>query len=189
MKKVVILFIALQVAFLCRAWEPKELQRGYRGFVDWDNSIGKTYFDDSSMGELKHGTVISSGLSTSHGFQFNEHFFLGGGIMFSFPFVNEKYISPVFAQFRYDATIHKFTPFGDIRMGYDFFNEDTGFYFSPTVGYRFNWGRRTNLNVGIGITLTAGESYDGHIGGLSNYKEVHVSGRSVFFAIRVGIDF
>lgn len=64
-----IIFVAMQ----CTAKEPT---RGYRGFVDMNAEAlfkKKSYYGS-------HDIVFSvSGVTTTHGFQFNDHFFAGGG--------------------------------------------------------------------------------------------------------------
>lgn len=43
-------------------------------------------------------------------------------------------------------------PYLSVRLGANL-SDHGGIYFSPMVGYRFNWGRKTALNFGLGITL------------------------------------
>lgn len=192
MKKFIFLFIALQMAFVCKAWEPKMPQRGYRGFVDLEFSTGKEH-NNVDMGEDEAYHFF--GLATSHGYQFNRHLFLGAGAMFSALSSRINVLMPVFAHFRYDTAFSRFTPFGDIRLGYNVIDGDkgTGVYFSPSVGYRFNWGRRLNLNLGLGMTVlgTSYKDYDYIEGGPSkgSYNVIKEHGTDIFFTVRLGIDF
>lgn len=195
MKKSILLLIAMQIAFVCNAWEPKATrypERGYRGFVDVDFTVGK------ERGNAYYGKgepLWYLGLSTSHGFQFDNKFFLGGGLMVSPVSSNKDGIIPVFAHFRFDTEFSNFTPFGDIRLGYNIADGDkgTGVYFSPSVGYRFNWGRKLNLNLSLGMTVlgTKYSDYD-YIPQRESegyYNVFTKRGADVFFTVRLGIDF
>lgn len=158
MNRLLLLFVAL---FMTTAIHAREPQRGYRGFIDWENTIGVLdyshisygYFDQEKLAEVYgHRTRWLSGVSTSHGYQFNSHIYTGIGIMFSHAISAGDIMLPVFAHFRYDYTKGKFRPFVELRGGYNF-REGGGVYFSPAVGYRLNWGRKSNLNFGIGMTV------------------------------------
>lgn len=150
MKKI---FLILGIVLVCVASaEAKEPQRGYRGFFDWDNSIGTTDYFDNSTGEGGRKTMWYFGLlNTTHGYQFNNHVFVGAGFLISLSEYLEGMV-PVYLDFRYDCSFGKFTPYADLRGGMNF-SDGPSLYLSPTVGYRFNWGRRANLNVGLGLTL------------------------------------
>lgn len=168
-----------------------EPQCGYRGFAEWDNNITSYnyYFGGSE-------TVWYTGVSTSHGYQFNPHIFAGAGLMLERSTKYDQWTVPVFAQFRTDLSFGKYTPFGDIRLGYNF-TDGGGIYFSPTVGYRFNFGRKLNLNLGVGMTLRGYtlDCYDlkGYDYETGHYVEAVYMGKShqskAMFNIRVGIDF
>ena len=147
MKKTLIMAICLLSALIVSAREP---QRGYRGFVDVGFSAGNIHYFSDSRGEyIKDGTAYLD-LSTSHGYQINNHFFVGAGLTLIGASPSGQ-MFPVFGEFRYDTSFGKFTPYADFRIGYSL--ADPGFYMAPSVGYRFNWGRRINLNLGLGMTL------------------------------------
>lgn len=147
--------------------------RGYRGFVDAAVDLG--------FPEDYHGDKIVEvyyGVSTSHGFQFNPHLFIGAGVMCERVhrdgyFKGMEY--PIFAQARTDWTFGKFPLYGDIRIGGVVLG-DYRMFVSPTVGYRFNWGRKMNLNLGLGMNFRTL--------GWGDEKTLHPQ-----FAIRLGIDF
>lgn len=149
MKKNILIIMILFSFLPALAREP---QRGYRGFLEWDNSFGsKPYFEHAS-GQDKNDFQWIAGISTTHGFQFNRHVFLGAGVMLAYGFPSLECTLPVFLDFRYDYSFNKFRPFGDLRLGYNF-TDGGGIYFSPTIGHRFNWGRKFGVNIGAGITL------------------------------------
>jgi hypothetical protein len=189
MKRLTILFFAALFAICANALEP---QRGYRGFIEWDNNIARYNYD-----VVGAQTDYFTGLSTSHGYQFNKNLFVGAGLAFDRNVDFDEWILPVYAQVRTDQNWGGYTPFGDLRIGYNL-TDGGGIYFSPTVGYRFNWGRRLNLNVGVGLTLR-GYGVDKYnvniyeIGENGYYGELTYLGRShkvkAMFNFRIGIDF
>lgn len=184
MKKTTLIIMMIMVCVAAYAREP---QRGYRGFIEWDNSFGKAEWFSNADGEDKHEDVLFIGLSTSHGYQINNHAFVGAGVMVSLGF--PCMMLPVFADFRYDAAFGKFTPYADARVGYSI-SDGGSFYFSPTVGYRFNWGRKANFNLGIGLTL-CGQTDEYHSVSGNQYDETMVKEHKLFprFSLRLGFDF
>ena len=118
------------------------------------------------MGFLVGGggdSYVSTGFTTSHGYQFNSWLYVGGGTGFVYNLnwkplwqthKNDKsrYVIPLFAEVRLDAKWNRFTPYFSAQIGANV-AERGGFYFSPMIGYRFNWGRRSAINIGLGATL------------------------------------
>ena len=105
----------------------------------------------------------------------------------------DSWIAPLFLQGRADFLFGKLTPFGDLRIGYNVANGG-GIYVSPTVGYRFNWGRKMGVNLGLGMSIAGytSEVYDGTLTTPDSYEIQYVGkkhGSLVFFTFRVGIDF
>lgn len=141
--------LSMLAAFASNALEP---QRGYRGFVEWDNSIGGLNYMDNTTGFDVQDTQWFIGVATSHGYQFNRNWYVGGGTMISAATPSGEMMLPLFADVRYDGNIGRLTTFGDMRLGYNCC-DGGGIYFSPTVGYRLNIRGKCNLNFGIGMTL------------------------------------
>ena len=106
---------------------------------------------------------------------------------------------PLFVQVRTAQKWGQFTPFGDLRVGFNCC-DGGGIYLSPTVGYRLNWGRKANLNLGIGLTLR-GSTTDNYrmtftedfLGTGQSVLDIEYIGKShhtkAMFTIRLGIDF
>ena len=138
-------------------------------------------------------TYFYTGVSTSHGYQFNPNLFLGAGLSIEYNKHSDSFIVPVFLQVRTDQKFGKFTPFGDLRLGYSC-TDGGGIYASPTIGYRFNWGRKAAINIGVGMTVK-GSSYDVFdiVTGDDGYQYMKYAGRShqtkLMFAFRIGFDF
>lgn len=201
MKKLLLLIAAMAVLpFTASALQP---QRGYRGFVDWSNSakfdMGFLFIEN----EPGDDTEIFTGISTSHGYQFNNWLYVGGGAGFEYnldwkAFENEydenaSYIIPIFVECRLDAKWRRFTPYFSVRLGANV-ADNGGVYFSPTVGYRFNWGRRSAINLGLGLTLFGyRSSYPEHImqpdGGIDLGPTIHYQAHVVRFSLRLGYEF
>ncbi len=189
MKKLLIPTLATLLAVNAYALEP---QRGYRGFVEWDNNLASVNYD-----VVGRQTEYFTGFSTSHGFQFNNNLFVGGGLAIERNVDVDQWMLPLFAQIRTDQNWNGFTPFGDLRIGYNA-TDGGGIYFSPTVGYRFNWGGKFGLNIGAGLTLRGYSEekywldfYDTPTDG--SYAELRYLGTShkvqAMFSIRLGIEF
>lgn len=181
--------LILTAAILSVGVFARQPQRGYRGFIDWDNNL--TQYD--AWYEGNHKTYYYTGVSTSHGFQFNPNFFLGGGLAVQYNKYSDSYVVPLFLQVRTDQKFGKFTPFGDLRIGYSC-TDGGGLYLSPMIGYRFNWGRKVGVNVGVGLTVK-GSTIDifnvaVDINGYMQLEQIGTEYRTkLMFAFRVGFDF
>lgn len=169
-RDIIILFLAALFALPCMAREP---HRGYRGFVDLELDLGAFDFYDAAQ-DRQHEMQSFVGIATSHGYQFNDNFFAGIGIMLSCTSSMSYGNFPVFADFRYDATLGHFKPYADIRLGCNV--AAPGLYFSPTVGHRFSCGRRANFNLGMGLMVL-------------RIKDNDIDSHRCFFAVRLGFDF
>jgi hypothetical protein len=130
------------------AW-PRQPERGYRGFVDWDNLA----YISISLHETGEESKYYPGISTSHGYQFTPHVYLGASVAADYSLTDKRfYCVPVFAHFHNDLKLGRFTPYFDARLGYNFL-DGGGVYSSLSAGYRINWGRKTAINIGIGAAL------------------------------------
>lgn len=194
MKRVFIFLIAIAaVVELAQARQP---QRGYRGFVEWSNDLRtqKRIGTDMAGNQLTgRECLYYTGLTTSHGYQINPLFFVGIGVGLERSVNDAHFIAPIFAHGRIDLKFGKFTPFGDIRLGANL-SDGVSVYFSPTIGYRFNWGRKLGINLGAGLSLAgyktenynvteiAPEIYDIQYLGTSHHVRP-------YFSFRLGIDF
>lgn len=141
----------------------KDLDKGYRGIVEWNMDFGSydayRHLNNSALEQYKAHYILY-GISTTHGYQFNPHFFLGAGVWIQFGAgdVLHRLEIPIFLQSRTDWTFGKIPLYFDLRLGGTFSgrtieNGDDKLLISPTVGYRLNWGRRVCANFGIGLSL------------------------------------
>lgn len=118
-------------------------QKGYRFFLAADQMVG-------DMTGFK--------FTTTHGAQFNNKIFLGGGVGFCVADDDmESYLAiPVYADFRFDILNKRSTSFVEARAGVAFAIEGTtGFYGNLSVGGRF---KRFSLSTGV-ETLQGTEDY------------------------------
>lgn len=183
----------ITVLLLCCALSAaaKQPERGYRGFVEWSSSI-RSYASSSVGFTDKDNISYLTGLSVTNGYQLSPMWFVGAGISFEAETSGYDYILPIFIEGRADFKFGKITPFADLRVGYGL--NYSNIYLSPTVGYRFNWGRKLGVNVGVGATLTRWKFARFKLVETSDdtwiYEQTSNSRRLLgFFSFRVGIDF
>ena len=130
-------------------------RRGYKGFI----GFGAQYWNVDES---------SASLFTSHGYQFNSHIFLGGGIAYLkniFEIFGDErdeldYVLPVYAHFRYNLLSKRFSPFIEVKEGYSLAGI-TGVYAEVSSGLRIGVGRKGQaVNVALGgIALGAKGEY------------------------------
>ena len=125
----------------------------YRGFVDGGYTIG--------IGDYEFGRFE---INTSHGYQINPFFFVGGG--FGLHFMSEyktkgmdipldqresKVDIPVFANLRVNFSKGKITPFVDGKAG-TYVTNNGGLYLNISAGCRFAVNEKQAVNVSVGYT-------------------------------------
>ena len=194
MKRTIILILA--TITLCQVAEARQPGRGYRGFLEWSSSLRSEnfgYLDMNGNLMINRENTFYTGFSTSHGYQINPLFFIGAGLGMERCGSLDNWVAPIFIEGRIDLKFGKFTPYGDLRLGANV-AEGAGVYFSPTIGYRFNWGRKMGVNLGAGLTLAGYrvEYYEGTITGPDSYEIQYVGTKRhirPYFSFRVGIDF
>lgn len=91
---------------------------------------------------------------TSHGYQFNSHIFLGGGVAYLTRLAYDEraldYLLPVYAHFRYNLLSKRFSPFIEAKEGYSLAGI-TGIYAEVSSGLRIGVGRKGQaVNVALG---------------------------------------
>ena len=124
------------------------LEEGYHGFVDLGYTLG--------IGDYKFGRFE---INTTHGYQFNPHFFVGGGLGVHFmseydtPDDHRKnqVDVPVFGDVRWTIINHKATPFIDGKIGHYVTNRG-GLYASISFGCRVSIYNTQGINFSIGYS-------------------------------------
>lgn len=117
---------------------------GYKGFIDAGYTFDlDDYYNKYNMNRFE--------ISTSHGYQFNNYFFIGGGVAFDYYTDAESYAIPVFANFRANFINKKVTPFGDFKLGYTA-GDIEGVYMSMAVGVRITMAKKSAINFRLEYT-------------------------------------
>lgn len=163
---IIVIFLILFLSLIAMPVKAASPERGYRGFLEWSNSLRRDKVYDymypfTDEPRLVNQTSWFTGVSTSHGYQINNNWFVGMGLAFEKHTKWDTEIVPLFAEGRLDLQFGKATPFADVRLGYNLATGG-GIYFSPTIGYRFSLTRKLALNIGVGLTLRGykAEHYD-----------------------------
>lgn len=152
---------------------------GYRGFVDLGGGIGIT-----------PGSRFMVGLSTVHGYQAAPFLFFGVGIAANDiawkskwrygETKNDGIVAPVFGDIRLDMGAGKFSPFVDLRGGYDFICGN-GIYLNPSIGIHYAKSDNFGFNLSVG--------YD-HQGTKDNFYWDGKEKKSLgYISMKFGIDF
>lgn len=117
-----------------RTRKPYSLEPGYRCFVS---------------GEMVVGDLSSCRLSSTHGFQLDNRFFIGAGLGFnsSESDLDEYFSIPIFSVFRVDFLKKKVSPFLEVRGGCDLaIDAESGFYGGLSIGCRL---KRVSISIGV----------------------------------------
>lgn len=113
----------------------RQTLRGYKGFVDMGYVVD---LSDNNANKLE--------ISTSHGYQFNNYFYVGGGVAVDYYTDADLISAPIFADFRANFINKKVTPFADIKTGYSF-GDVEGVYVTTGVGVRFSLRGKKAINL------------------------------------------
>lgn len=145
---------------------------GYRGFVDLGGGLGIT-----------SGSKFTVGLSTVHGYQAAPFLFFGVGIAANdmvWGDSEDAIVTPVFGDIRFDMGAGKFTPFVDLRGGYDFICGN-GLYLNPAIGVHYAKSDNFGFNLSVGYEhqeAKNGFRWDGEVKNSVGY-----------LSLKLGIDF
>lgn len=127
-------------------------EKGYRGSVE----VGTIVNFRASGIPIDRGAFS---ITTSHGYQFNPHLFLGAGIGLDYHAAGGRLFMPLFADVRANFLNRDITPFWGIKAGYSIGSKNaynkvsTGAYFNPTFGVRFILNRQSAMNIAFGYNL------------------------------------
>ncbi|MDE6271205.1 MAG: hypothetical protein K2M12_10200 [Muribaculaceae bacterium] len=195
MKKTIILLLSL--AAVCMHADARQPRSGYRGFLEWSNSLRWEkfgYFDNDIHRPVYYRTrTFYWGFTTAHGYQINPIFFVGAGLGMERCGNLDNWVAPIFLEGRADLKFGRYTPFADLRAGANM-AEGIGMYLSPSVGYRFNWGRKMGVNLSLGLTLAGykAEHYEGSYTDEGGFNIAYIETRHhvrPYLSMRIGIDF
>ena len=147
-------FVSLAVLLTSQMMSAQNTSEGcYRGFVDGGYTIG--------IGDYEFGRFE---INTSHGYQINPFFFIGGG--FGLHFMPEyktkgmdiprdqregKVDIPVFANLRANFSKGKIVPFVDGKAG-TYVTNNGGLYLNLSAGCRIAMNEKQAVNISVGYT-------------------------------------
>lgn len=154
MKKILV-FLIFSIVGFCANAQTLDGKR-YRGYVDFIVSPGNdgVYHDINTLG---------FGGMTSHGYQFNQHIFLGAGMgvqYYRFDNFTSGTAVPVFGNFRANFTKTRVSPYFDAKIGYSVVDVK-GVFISPSFGIRFGMKNNVGINLQVGYSLQ-GYKYSGY---------------------------
>ena len=188
------LFVSLTVLFTSQVMMAQNTSGGgYRGFVDGGYTIG--------IGDYEFGRFE---INTSHGYQINPFFFMGGGLGLHFmPEYKTKGMDipldqreskvdiPVFANMRANFSKGKIVPFVDGKAG-TYVTNNGGLYLNLSAGCRFAVNEKQAVHVSVGYTTEKleFESFKNFISSknmnyLTSPRKLNTEG----IAIKVGYEF
>ena len=161
--RILLLLMAVLAVLPAAAYEPadnaglskKEQRRTLRGYK-WSVEasavlrIGDECEKTWDGGDIQIPVVYYNSsafyLSTTHGYQFNNYFFLGGGVALGCYTDRHEFMMPVYAAFRVNILNKKVSPYVDGRAGLSFGNS-VGAYSSIALGLRIAMERKTGLLI------------------------------------------
>lgn len=139
------LFMLIAVAAMLATTAFAQEAKSYRGFTDLSYTLG--------VGETSEDFDRFT-LSTTHGYQLDDLFFVGAGVSFEYVRDMAASLVPIYADVRMDVPLRSrnIKPFIDAKIGYAA-GEIDGFYFAPTVGVRVPVNFVKAMNFGFGYKL------------------------------------
>ena len=150
---------------------------GYRGFVDLGYTIKTGNYGENRLE-----------LTSSHGHQFNPHFFLGMGSGFHYYTDADALILPLFIDMRGTILQGMVSPFFGVKTGYSFNTSDKfkgGIYLAPAFGVRFMVAEKTALNLSIGYTAQWLDYQTYYYGYRYDESKKNIEG----FSLKLGVEF
>ena len=196
MKKLIILFIAALLSTGAYAADTgngydekiakliaRNTMRGYHGFVDLGMGVTLHDFDGFAGDSKSQGFGID--ILTSHGFQFNNFFFLGGGAGIT-ECTETNIMVPIFANMRINILNRRISPVIDIKGGYAVGDHD-GAYISANIGVRIGLKKRVKsaMYVMAEMSYIGDSDQVGFIEESLNNKDLQCER----FMLRIGYEF
>lgn len=150
--------------------------RGYKGFVD----VGY-------VGDLSDNDANKMEFSTSHGYQFNNYFYVGGGVAASIYTDLDLVAVPLFVDFRANFINKKVTPFADIKTGYSV-GDVKGAYVTTSLGVRFSLKGKKAINLKLEYNYQQYD-YDDSYYSYGSYWSSSYSYDYAGLGVKVGFEF
>lgn len=150
--------------------------RGYKGFVDAGYQFDLSGHNANSLEVL-----------TSHGYQFNNYIFVGGGGGIIYYTGLDKVMIPFFSNFRANFSQRPATPFADVKLGWSA-GDRPGAYFSLGLGMRIKVADRKAINLRLEYAAQQqGYEWEFHVNNNYHYYDDSFTVSSLGF--KVGFEF
>lgn len=169
MKKLMFLLTMLAVQFATFAENESDSEHFDRDELEWgesdgfqihwgikhkDRSARKKYSLESGYRSFVSGEILmceypAFRISTTHGMQLDNRFFIGAGLgLISSEYaMSDCFSIPFFSEFRVDFLKKRISPFLEVRGGYDLvINAESGFYGGLSIGCRL---KRVSISIGV----------------------------------------
>ena len=150
MKSIFTILAAFLLAAVCvSAQNSNAFEKGYRGNVSLTGNVG-----------INKGLINNAvELTTSHGYNFSDGMYIGGGIGVNASF--HEYVGiPVFLDMKYNIIDWKLSPYIDFRIGMEMLcgdNNELSFMASPGLGFDYRM-----MSFRIGYKCNGGEYFKLH---------------------------
>ena len=129
-------------------WESRRTMRGYKAMIDANYFLLSNNDANFIPNDCLWFCIWGRGyVSTTHGYQFNNYIFLGGGLEFGGYDLN-AFTKPIYADLKLNFTNTKVSPFLESKVG-SFVGRFYGFYWSETAGIRIGLNKRSAINLGV----------------------------------------
>lgn len=180
--RILLLLLVVWGSFSAMAYEPadnaglslKEQRRTLRGYK-WNVDAGMLfriedhwdlYWDmdkDKVVGAIPLSNRFS--VSTTHGYQFNNYFFLGGGIAFHCLTDEQEFSMPIFVALKVNILNRRVTPYVETRFGISPVNY-VGVFWPSMLGLRIAIDDKTALLFAAEYSIleVAGDSFSSGLG-------------------------
>lgn len=150
MKKIISIAFAILLASVAMSAQGSHaFEKGYRGNVSLTGNVG------INKGQINNAVEFT----TSHGYNFGDGMYIGGGIGLNVSF--HDYVGiPVFLDMKYNIIDWKLSPYIDFRIGMEMLCEDNNelsFMASPGLGFDYRM-----MSFRIGYKCNGGEYFKLH---------------------------
>lgn len=173
----VILFFLLLIPTGAKAEEPQYRLKGFKAFVNLNtnfNVFSKTTEEDTTPPSfpISEPTYNNIGLSATLGYQFNNHVFVGGGMLVEYYIGDEGFSFPLYADCRVNLLDRPTTPYVDVKLGGYFWSCSmaavSALYNSYEVGMRIGLDKGKALNCALLCTFYPRVDSGSFIGGATD---------------------
>lgn len=147
-KSVLILALLLLATLVTSAQNNRAFEKGYRGNVSLTGNVG------INKGFINNGIE----LTTSHGYNFGDGMYMGGGVGLNIS-MNEYVDVPVFFDMKYNILDWKISPYMDCRLGAVIMADADTFAFMVSPGVGFDYKK---MSFRVGYKCEAGYAFKLH---------------------------